>query len=155
MKFKSILLLASASILLATSGCKTMESHDDQKQPAQADTAPTTNKNGQTVTKVKSISGDYEGEVIGTIRPKSKFARLKIGMTKKQVDDLIGAHNDQNSHISGKAFIPFYFGRDAYRTEYYYKKEGRLIFAAGGMFAQGERLLKIVVNTKESGYANN
>jgi len=149
MKFRAILLLALATVLVGIGGCRSTGVRGEN----QGSEASTSSEDGQPVTKVKSITGDFDGEIIGTIRPKSKFAKLSIGMSRRQVDDLIGQPTDQSSHISGKAFIPFYFGRDAYRTEYYYVKEGRLIYAAGGAFSQGERLLKIVADANESGYA--
>lgn len=149
MQLKPLLVVSLVALVSAASGCKTMETREAPASSAQASTT----SDGQPITIVKSTTGDFDGEIIGKINPKSKFAKVKIGMSKKQVDDLIGVHSDQSGHMSGKAFIPFYFGRDAYRTEYYYKKEGRLIFAAGGAFSQGERLLKIVVDPNEAGYA--
>jgi hypothetical protein len=50
--------------------------------------------------------------------------KLRIGMRQKEVHDLIGMPNDSNTYTTGKTFIPFYFGKDAYRFETFYKKEG-------------------------------
>ena len=38
--------------------------------------------------------------------------------------DLIGPPTDTSSHITGKAFIPWYFGEDRAETEAYYKGSG-------------------------------
>ena len=101
-------------------------------------------------TKVKGI-GDWEGEITGRAAPGSKFGGLKIGMSSQQVISLIGQPNDAGSHVTGKAFIPFYFGADRARHETVYKGQGRLIFAMGsGMFGSGSmNLIWIIHNANE------
>jgi hypothetical protein len=102
--------------------------------------------------KVKGIN-DYEGEITGVIAPNSGFAQLKIGMGFRQVIDILGQPTDRGAYITGKAFIPFYFGGDRYRSELLYKGQGRLIFA-GGSFGDysGGGLIWIISSTNESGY---
>ena len=90
-------------------------------------------------------SSPPEGEIVGTPAPNSKFAKLKLGMSKKQVTDLIGFPLDQNTRISGKAFIPFYYGEDRTETMFYYKSEGSLLFG-------GQKLTGIYVDKNASGY---
>ena len=101
---------------------------------------------------VKGING-WEGEISGKPAPSSKFTKLQIGMSMKQVTDLIGQPNDQGSYITGKAWIPFYYGSDRYRHEMVYKSQGRLIFAGGsaGNYSSGH-LTSIIHNAQESGY---
>ncbi|MDY0073055.1 MAG: hypothetical protein RBR77_10445 [Thauera sp.] len=110
--------------------------------------------------KVESGSGrtvqginDYEGEITGNPAPGSKFTRLQIGMPIKQVTDLIGQPSDQGAYMTGKAWIPFYFGGDRHRYELVYKGQGRLIFAGGGLgdFTSGN-LIWIIHNAQEGGY---
>jgi len=102
--------------------------------------------------KVKGIR-DYEGEITGRPAPGTKFTRLQIGMPMKQVTDLIGQPSDQGAYITGKAFIPFYFGGDTHRQELVYKGQGRLIFAGGsiGDFT-GANLIWIIHNGNEPAY---
>jgi hypothetical protein len=59
----------------------------------------------------------------------------------------------QGAYITGKAFIPFYFGSDRTRSEFIYKGEGRLIFA-GGSFGDlsGGNLIWVIHSAAESGY---
>jgi hypothetical protein len=110
--------------------------------------------------KVESGSGrtvkglnDYEGEITGNPAPNSKFTKLQIGMPVRQVTDLAGPPTDQGAYITGKAWIPFYFGADRHRFEMTYKGQGRLIFAGGGMgdFTSGY-LIWIIHNPNEPGY---
>ena len=46
-----------------------------------------------------------------------------------EVTDLIGPPTDTNHYVTGKAFIPYYFGDDTTRTECHYKGIGRVIFS--------------------------
>jgi len=102
---------------------------------------------------VKGIN-DYEGEITGIPAANSKFTRLQIGMSWKQVTDLIGEPTDSGAYITGKAFIPFYFGGDRHRMEMTYKGQGRLIFAGGNGFTGigGGNLIWIIHNAHVSGY---
>jgi hypothetical protein len=61
----------------------------------------------------------------------SKLAKVQLGMSKKQVTDVLGQPTDENSYATGKMWIPFYFGNDVRRTSFYYKGMGRVVFADG------------------------
>jgi len=104
--------------------------------------------------KVVGING-REGEVIGRPAANSKFKSLQIGMSMRQATDITGQPTDQGAYITGKAFIPFYFGGDKHRFELAYKGQGRLIFAGdsawNGMGSTGS-LIKIIHDPKDSGY---
>lgn len=102
-------------------------------------------------TMVKGIN-DWEGEISGVPAANSRFARLKIGMSQKQATDLAGAPTDQGAYVTGKAFIPFYFGSDRTRWEMVYKSQGRLIFSNQSGFGSGYYLTWIIHNTNEGGY---
>jgi hypothetical protein len=95
---------------------------------------------------------DLEGEILGIPAPGSKFPQLQIGMGMKQVTDITGPPTDQGAYITGKAFIPFYFGGDKHRIEYAYKGWGRLVFAGGSFGDYSGRLIWIINSAKESGY---
>jgi len=103
---------------------------------------------------VKGIN-DWEGDITGKPGPGSRFTQLQIGMPMRQVTDLVGAPTDQGAYVTGKAWIPFYYGGDRYRHELVYKGQGRLIFAGGngwrGSYGSGN-LIWIIHNSAESGY---
>lgn len=123
---------------------------------------PGMNANGEVVDSSKVESGygkkvkgikDWEGEITGKPGPKSKFTKLQIGMSMKQVTDLVGQPTDQGAYITGKAWLPFYFGSDRHRFEMVYKGQGRLIFAGGSLGdMSGGNLIWIIHNGSESGY---
>ena len=101
---------------------------------------------------VKGLS-DWEGDITGKPAAGSKFTRLTIGMGMRQVTDITGQPTDQGAYVTGKAWIPFYYGGDRYRHELVYKGQGRLIFAGGsaGYYTQGS-LIWIIHNASEGGY---
>jgi len=72
----------------------------------------------------------------------------------KQVTDLIGEPTDTSAHITGKVFIPFYFGGDTTRVETFYRGEGQLTFSAAHFGSSNYVLEAIHVNPSESGYAH-
>lgn len=76
----------------------------------------------------------------------SKFAKIKEGMSQKQVIDLIGIYTDTEIYTTGKAYIPFYRGKDSVRTTYYYKGEGKIVI--GG----NQRVVSIHYDASEDGY---
>lgn len=102
--------------------------------------------------KVKGMN-DWEGEITGKPGPGSKFTQLQIGMGIRQVTDLAGAPTDQGAYITGKAFIPFFYGSGRSRHEMVYKGMGRLIFESGSGFDFGSgNLVWIIHNPNEGGY---
>ena len=101
--------------------------------------------------KVKGL-GDWEGEITGKPAPGSKFTRLQIGMSAKQALDLVGQPTDQGAYVTGRAWIPFYFGADRYRYEMAYKGQGRLIFAGSSGFDSNAHLIWIIHAAGDTGY---
>jgi len=130
-------------------GCQTLQKSGNINSAAPSVTAAEMPTDTQ---KVKGIN-DWEGEISGKPAPDSPFTKLQIGMGMKQVTDLIGQPTDQGSYVTGKAWIPFYFGSDKYRHEMVYKGLGRLIFAGGATFSAGNlNLIMIIHNAQEGGY---
>jgi hypothetical protein len=103
------------------------------------------------VRSVKTADGSIMGEIVGIPGPGSKFARLQIGMSREQVETLIGQPNDTDSRITGKQFQPFYFDGDTQRTEAYYKNEGQLTFSNIHPDNAADTLIRIMVNPDASG----
>jgi hypothetical protein len=73
-------------------------------------------------------------------------------MGAAEVTDLIGAPTDRHHYITGKSFIPYYFGDDRTREEWHYKGIGRIIFSGGGPFGQRGSVQWVEHDPKEPGY---
>lgn len=74
--------------------------------------------------------GSVEGRILGSLRPGSRFAGLEIGMTRAEVERLLGVPSEVIVQSSGTAWVPFYFGSDAWSLASFYKDEGVLVFNA-------------------------
>jgi hypothetical protein len=148
----------------AQTGGTSSANPDSAKEPVAAEgkAPPGMNSSGEVIDASKVERGygqkvtginDYEGEITGIPAPNSKFTQLQIGMGMKQVTDIAGQPTDQGAYITGKAFIPFYFGSDRHRFELVYKGEGRLIFAGGSIGnLTGGNLIWIIHCATEPGY---
>ncbi|OYX31653.1 MAG: hypothetical protein B7Z03_03650 [Hydrogenophilales bacterium 32-62-9] len=134
---RSITILAIAGLLTAS-----------LVQQAQAETPVDTAAQPASETQtVKSTDGSFEGEIVGTIAPDSRFAKLKIGMTMAEVNKLIKAPDDLQRHETGKRWIPFYFGDDAQRMQATYTGEGCLTYTGGNVFGGGgNQLIRITAD---------
>ena len=154
---------------LLLAGCAGMGGSSSTRSDAPAPAAPATTKvgpgmdaNGVVIDSTKVESGygqkvkgvgDWDGEITGVAIAGSPFSRLQIGMPLREVTDLAGQPTDQGAYITGKAFIPFYFGSDRYRYELAYKGQGRLIFAGGSAGdLTGAHLIWIIYSPTDSGY---
>jgi hypothetical protein len=166
--FKKSFIAAAVAAMAATLGACASTGGGATHSTGETGSAPATkigpgmNANGEVIDASKVESGygqkvkginDYDGEITGIPAPNSKFTQLKIGMGFRQVQDLAGPPTDQGAYITGKAFIPFYFGSDRTRSEFVYKGQGRLIFA-GGSFGDlsGGNLIWIINCATEPGY---
>lgn len=137
---KCLVLLVSLAFIV---GCASQQQAKKTESPAPAQKSTAAPAKSGAAAEQKVVTP--EGEIVGTPAPNSKFAKLKLGMSRKQVTDLIGFPSDQNIRPSGKAFIPFYYGEDRTETLYYYKSEGSLLFG-------GQKLTGIYVDKNASGY---
>jgi len=78
--------------------------------------------------------------------PGSSFSKLELDMGKSQVRRIIGKPDDSKTYPTAKRWLPYYYGTDTTRQEFFYRSEGRLIF--GG----NQRLIKIIVDQDEDGF---
>ena len=83
----------------------------------------------------------------------SPLAKVRVGMGQREVQDLIGPPTDQKSYVTGKAFIPYYFGPDSHRVAHYYRGMGRVVFSGGSAFGQVGKVLRVEYDPNENGYA--
>ncbi len=81
------------------------------------------------------------------------FSEIKEGMSRQEVESLIGAPTAMSSHVTGKAFIPFNFrGRDSYRLVALYKGVGRIVYSNSSAYSSDTRVLEIINDPAESGF---
>jgi hypothetical protein len=133
------------ALVLAMAGCASQQTTPSQAAASEAKAAPAT-PGARTV---KSRNGQFDGEIVGTPAASSKFSKLQIGMTMREVQGLIGVADDMYRHETGKRWIPFYFGNDSQRFQVLYKGEGCLTYTGGNVFGGGENeLIRIAADAK-------
>ena len=71
-----------------------------------------------------------------------KFAKLKIGMSMKQVEELIGAPDWTWQQYTSAESTPYYTGTDSQLVQHTYKSEGMLTFSS----SQEPQLIRMLVN---------
>ncbi|OTG61825.1 hypothetical protein B9T29_10315 [Acinetobacter sp. ANC 3903] len=140
MKNSLLILISSLSLMACTTMPHSSDKNTFQNNPINS--APNGN-----ATKEVSVEGSYTGEIVGDYK-NSKFSQLKIGMSQRQVEDLVGASTDQRSYQTAKAWIPVAgaFSKDQFRIETYYPGAGRLLYANNGT-----KLYRIEVDRSEDG----
>jgi hypothetical protein len=83
----------------------------------------------------------------------SPLAKITKGMAMSEVVTILGEPTDRNQYLTGKAFIPWYFGDDVTRIEWHYKGLGRVVFTGGGAWGQrGGAVEWVDYDPKETGY---
>lgn len=132
-------------------GCSTQHKTDTANTSDNTKSIPNATDSTSNSHTVKSKDGSIEGEIVGKLNPKSKFAKLQIGMSPDEVENLIGRPDGTENHPTGKAFIPFHFSGDTQRLELFYKHEGQLTFANSNNFIAPNILIRIEVNPKATG----
>lgn len=156
-----ITLLATSALL--TAGCVSNPLKSSDASSATADGKPaesakaagkpaTTTADAKTHRYVKSRDGSFDGEIWGTPAKNSKFPSLQIGMSQGEVEGKIGRGTDMRTYMTGKAWIPFYFGTDGHRFETFYKGQGSLIYTGGGVGGGRGVLVGINHDATEDGY---
>jgi hypothetical protein len=144
MALKTNLAILTVTMLIA--GCASQQGAGTVSGASSASTEASSTPGVRTV---KSRDGSFEGEMVGTPAANSKFAKLQIGMTMREVTGLIGGPDDMIRHETGKRWIPFYFGNDAQRLQVIYKGEGCLTYTGGNVFGGGDsELIRITAAPK-------
>lgn len=83
----------------------------------------------------------------------STLAKVTKGMTMSEVVKILGEPTDRHQYVTGKAFIPWYFGDDVSRVEWHYRGLGRVVLTGGGAFGQGGGVVEWVdYDPTETGY---
>lgn len=133
MKRKILTMATAGLVTLALTGCM----GSSQESSATPNTTQKTTKKAST-----KSSGTTK------IPRSSKLSKIRKGMSRKQVYDLIGAPTDSHGYSTGKSWIPFYYGGDRYRWEDLYKRQGRIIYTGRNHW----KVHEIIYDPKETGY---
>lgn len=77
------------------------------------------------------------------------LSKVRMGMNDTQVRNLLGNPTNSNAYMTGKAFIPFYFGPDTHRTDWMYKGMGRVVFSRN-RWSGGLKVIEVTYKPSET-----
>jgi len=84
---------------------------------------------------------------IAAVPDSSPLAKITIGMSDADVRKLLGEPSDQRAYMTGKQWIPWYFGTDTSRTDYIYDGVGRVVFSRNQYSGQ-LKVIDVVADAK-------
>lgn len=56
------------------------------------------------------------------------FAKITKNMPENDVRKILGEPSDRRDYMTGKQFIPWYYGKDTSRSDWFYKGKGHIVF---------------------------
>jgi len=80
----------------------------------------------------------------------SKLAKVAIGMNDVDVRKIMGEPDSSNAYMTGKAWIPFYYGPDASRSDWIYTGQGRVVYSRN-RYSGGLKVIRVIYNPDETG----
>jgi hypothetical protein len=80
-----------------------------------------------------------------------KLAQIRPGMSARDVVEILGPPTREGNYITGKSFIPFYYGPDTSRSEFKYAGIGRVVFSRN-RWSGGLRVVEVFDDPSETGY---
>jgi len=97
-------------------------------------------------------SGGSETEAAANVPPPAghKLAKVTLGMNDTQVRAIMGEPDQANAYMTGKAWIPFYYGPDTARSDWMYFGQGRIVYSRN-RYSGGLKVIQVVYNPKETG----
>jgi hypothetical protein len=78
----------------------------------------------------------------------SPLAKVELGMNDAEVRKILGDPDDSNAYMTGKAWIPFYYGPDTHRSDWMYKSQGRVVFSRN-RWSGSMKVIRVLYNPNE------
>jgi hypothetical protein len=87
------------------------------------------------------------------VRPPAgtKLARVTDGMSEGEVIAILGEPTSRQDYMTGKAWIPYYYGSDVSRLDYRYKGVGIVVFGRN-RYSGKTRVIRVDHDPSEDGY---
>ena len=78
----------------------------------------------------------------------SPLSKVTVGMNDAEVRKVLGDPDNANAYMTGKAWIPFYYGPDTHRTDWMYKGKGRVVFSRN-RWSGALKVVRVMANANE------
>ena len=87
------------------------------------------------------------------VRPPAgtKLARITDGMSEPEVISILGEPTSRQDYMTGKAWIPYYYGSDVSRLDYRYKGVGIVVFGRN-RYSGKTKVIRVDYDPSEDGY---
>jgi hypothetical protein len=79
----------------------------------------------------------------------SPLAKIELGMSDEEVRSILGSPDDSNAYMTGKQFIPFYYGPDTRRTDWLYRGQGRVVFSRNA-YSGGLKVIRVLYDPDDT-----
>ena len=73
----------------------------------------------------------------------SPLAQIQVGMTEIDVRKALGEPTSSRDYITGKAFIPYYYGPDTARSAWTYAGQGEVVFSRN-RYTGGLKVIQVI-----------
>lgn len=87
-------------------------------------------------------------KVVVEVPASSPLAQIELGMNDTDVRRVLGDPARSNSYMTGKNFIPFYYGPDVSRSDWMYPGVGRVVFSRN-RYSNGLKVIRLIHNPDE------
>lgn len=81
----------------------------------------------------------------------TKLARVTDGMSEAEVVSILGEPTSRQDYMTGKAWIPYYYGSDVSRLDYRYKGVGIVVFGRN-RYSGKTKVIRVDYDPNEDGY---
>jgi hypothetical protein len=80
----------------------------------------------------------------------TKLAKVAVGMKPEQVKEIMGDPTSETTYMTGKMWIPWYFG-PTHQTDWKYKGVGRVVFVNNRWSGRTQSVTRIDYDPAEAG----
>jgi hypothetical protein len=78
----------------------------------------------------------------------SPLSKVEMGWSDEKVRSVLGSPDNANAYMTGKAWIPFYYGPDTHRTDWMYKGQGRVVYSRN-RYSGALKVIRVMYNPNE------
>ena len=79
----------------------------------------------------------------------SPLAQIEVGMNDEDVRRIMGSPDDTNAYMTGKAWIPYYYGPDTSRSDWLYQGQGRVVFSRN-RYSGALKVIRVMYNPNDA-----
>jgi hypothetical protein len=103
------------------------------------------------LTACASNGGSSDAEAKKDVPPpaSSPLSKVELGSNDAQVRNIMGNPDNSNSYQTGKSWIPYYWGPDTHRSDWFYKGQGRVVFSRNRYSGQ-LKVIRVMYNPDDT-----